>query len=647
MKTFLKVMLLFIFINSLWSLYGHSKQITFTPIPICGFYAQHKGGDKDFHGNGPVVDAKVSIQIINQKEIKTTLLLKAKETKRDYTFFERDHERIIWTVPVGYIITGINSPSATLSEQKYTDSNSSMDYFYPIKGPVSRFEIMGDQIGDDHPYMNVYFKAITVRVEEVGTGALKGIEIKNGDVICLSSDNNKYLSRIGRGSAEPIEAEKSQIDPYCKFKVAVLNDSTIALLADNNKYLSRIPRSSTNPIEAAKAQIDSCCQFKVTVLNGSTIAFLADNNKYLSRIPRSSTNPIEAAKSQIGPDCKFIVTKIPFPVIYSVKSLENKFSGLPGIKNALGFKIPSCGINFNGEKWHFQGIARGASWDGTPYLFLTKNGDVAGELWIVKMGSRYKEWDIWDSNLGQGIPPESDCLIYRVFFDGKSKDMNGNTWPQWNHPGGVQLVGNVLVISSIGSGKFGIILIDFKDPEHPIYLKTIDKFGDKKLTNTNAVGVTQIPSGKHIGKYLFVVGGSRIPQLTFGVSSGNDIRDPNLTINFCCDYPIPNGDKMIGEAFNLVRDTSGMLYLISFWKAWRIPNWGMNWAYLFKLDLNNIEDISVAFIKEVGLSKDTNKYGDADAAACAYMSPSRNLILYMSTHRDYDGYVKIGEFASK
>jgi hypothetical protein len=645
MKTFLKVTLLFIFINSLWSLYGDSKQITFTPIPICGFYTQHKGGDKDFHSNGPVVYAKVSIQIINQKEIKTTLHLWAKETKGDYTFFKSYGERIIWTVPVGYIITGINSPGETLSEQKYTDSNLSMDYFNPIKGPVSRFEIMGDQIGNDHPYMNVYFKAITVQVKEVGTGALKGIDIKNGDVICLSSDNNKYLSRIGRGLTEPIEAEKSQIDPYCKFKVVVLNDSTIALLADNNIYLSRITRT-TEAIEAAKAQIDSCCQFKVTVLNGSTITLLADNNKYLSRIPRSSTNPIEAAKSQISTDCKFIVTKIPFPFIYSVNSLENKFSGLPGIKNALGFKIPSCGIDLKDTK-HFQGMARGVSWDGTPYLFLTKSGEVAGELWIVKMGSRYKEWDIWGSNLGKGTPPESDRLIYRVFLNGKSKDMNGNTWPQCNHPGGVQLVRNVLVISLHGSGKVGIILIDFKDPEHPIYLKTIDKFGDKKLTNSNAVGVTQIPSGKHIGKYLFVVGGSRIPLLTFGVSSGNDIRDPNLTINFCCDYSIPKGDKMIGEAFNLVRDKSGLLYLISFCKAWRIPNWGMNWAYLFKLNLNNIENISVAFIKEVGLSKDTNIYGDADAAACSYMSPSRNLILYMSTHYDYNGYVKIGEFASK
>jgi hypothetical protein len=123
---------------------------------------------------------------------------------------------------------------------------------------------MGDQFGEDHPYMNVFFKEMSVQVKESG-----GIGLKTGDIICLLADNNKYLSRINR-SLNPIEAAKLQIDPYCKFKVTVLDGSTIALLADNNKYLSRINHGS-DPIEAAKPQIDPSCKFKVTFLDGDTI----------------------------------------------------------------------------------------------------------------------------------------------------------------------------------------------------------------------------------------------------------------------------------------------------------------------------------------------------------------------------------------
>jgi F420-dependent methylenetetrahydromethanopterin dehydrogenase len=76
-----------------------------------------------------------------------------------------------------------------------------------------------------------------------------------------------YLSRIRRGSLDPIEAAKSNIDVFCQFTVTDLSNGQIALQADTGMYLSRIRRGSLDPIEAAKSNIDVFCQFTLVTLN--------------------------------------------------------------------------------------------------------------------------------------------------------------------------------------------------------------------------------------------------------------------------------------------------------------------------------------------------------------------------------------------
>lgn len=359
----------------------------------------------------------------------------------------------------------------------------------------------------------------------------------------------------------------------------------------------------------------------------------------------------------------------------TVYSLETQFKSMPSINNKLAFNIPS-GIDFGSffPCKHFQGMARVTSADGKPYFFLTKSGthtgscssdkDSPGELWIVKLGSRPSNGEVLGSNRQPKKPPTSDSVVLRVIFDGTLKDKNGNTWPGWGHPGGVQLEDNVLAValhspSKPDMPKDGIMLIDLEKPETPVYLKTIPNFSE---TVANAVGVTQIPYGKHKGKYLFVIGGSGNPVLTFGVSSGNNLSDPNLGIKFCCQYNVPSGKEMLGESINLVKDKDGTIYLISFssYVGWdNNPNWGENKMWLFKVQLTEGDKIGVSYIHGWKISKDFGDYGDVNAAACAYASPAGRLILYSACHSDYcqsmagevtaacrDGYVKMGEFSN-
>jgi hypothetical protein len=91
--------------------------------------------------------------------------------------------------------------------------------------------------------------------------------LRTGQIIALRADTGMYLSRIRRGSLDPIEAAKGNPDIFCQFTVTVLANGQIALRADNGMYLSRIRRGSLDPIEAAKGNLDVFCQFTLVTFN--------------------------------------------------------------------------------------------------------------------------------------------------------------------------------------------------------------------------------------------------------------------------------------------------------------------------------------------------------------------------------------------
>lgn len=171
MKTYwklLKVTLLVLLISSCFALHGHDEERVIVADPI-NFYPTHTWGDKDFHGNGPHVTAKVQIYISDDATTITVgLYLRAKETKSDWTLYESSKTeplkqlKEIWKAPPGYKIVNIVTPIS--SEADYTDHNHNLDFPHVKGGLVKRFEIMGDQVFDDYPFMDVYFNEIRVKI---------------------------------------------------------------------------------------------------------------------------------------------------------------------------------------------------------------------------------------------------------------------------------------------------------------------------------------------------------------------------------------------------------------------------------------------------------------------------------------------------
>ncbi|MBC7920284.1 MAG: hypothetical protein H7Z75_04265 [Ferruginibacter sp.] len=110
------------------------------------FTPPHVGGDRDFDGNGPRVNAEVSAYVENNT-VKARIYMKAVETKSDYTRAEGSRVVTLYTAPNNLKIEKITS--GTTTSHAYTDSNHELDVFNAGNGElVKRFEFTGD--GDDN-----------------------------------------------------------------------------------------------------------------------------------------------------------------------------------------------------------------------------------------------------------------------------------------------------------------------------------------------------------------------------------------------------------------------------------------------------------------------------------------------------------------
>lgn len=150
-------------------LYGGNDGLdhkTLFNIQITNLHAPRTQGDGDFFDNGPSVKAaaKLSLQAGNT-ELWISLALCEQETKTDWTTFNGKWDKLLWTVPSGYIITHICTDE--YSQTEYVDSNFNMDYPAVTGGLlVKTFEIHGDDFGNDDAWMNVYLNPITVKIDK-------------------------------------------------------------------------------------------------------------------------------------------------------------------------------------------------------------------------------------------------------------------------------------------------------------------------------------------------------------------------------------------------------------------------------------------------------------------------------------------------
>ncbi len=392
----------------------------------------------------------------------------------------------------------------------------------------------------------------------------------------------------------------------------------------------------------------------------------------------------------------------------AVPDVETQFGNLQLHGDPVGFRV---GVGDDPSNCrHYQGIARVNAPDGTPYLILSRSGtdagihclpdgDRVGELVVVKMGTRDLDGERLRSNLlvsGQDIedtaPRPDDEIVYHVQLDGN------NGWPAYSHPGGMQAVGDVVVIALsdhcpdgynsnpdpdertckgdlASKGGFLLVKVDFtEDPDNPSEYsvgltpsKTIDThtIGDSEIPYTGiagTVGVALVPSGcpdqADADRYLFAVGMGGSAVNFYWTDSDNlaTVKEVTAAGSWSSDaLGVWSEMWRPWEMVNLVRDDVGGLYLIGAENTGPLLV-GDDWIGLFKVDPSKVSitdgctNDAAHAITEMPIQKhlqlESGFLGNLDAASGTYVSPSGQLILYAAEH-DNDGpggSIRAGEF---
>jgi hypothetical protein len=321
---------------------------------------------------------------------------------------------------------------------------------------------------------------------------------------------------------------------------------------------------------------------------------------------------------------------------------------------------------------HYQGVARLDAADGTPYFYVTRSGNdpghpfcwfgddcgadnCPGELLVVRFGSRPRHGERLRSNrLARGRsfedtpPPPADAAVRSIRFNGVAG------WPRYMHPGGFQVLDEVLCIplsDPMGAGSPSLLcFVDVREREAPQVLKNFNF--------SRVLGV--VGAGKHpsSGQSLFVVSGEDTDVLDF-YAGGEDIRSPAFGLDYIgtwenplpcvwrpppeCSMPLPPV-WLKWQNINLLQQADGASFLACSAND-GVGNFGNDWVRLFELDLAP-GSISLTLRAERHLYLDEPSMGDTNAGGAFHVSPGGQLLFYVTEHDNdgEEGSIKMGEF---
>lgn len=401
------------------------------------------------------------------------------------------------------------------------------------------------------------------------------------------------------------------------------------------------------------------------------------------------------------------------PEIHFVPDVVDQFSALSTRPDALGFYK---GDSPNPSRCkHYQGMVRYQGGDNTPYFIISRSGntppiphlpdgiscgelnggddDDPGNLLVIRMGSREKHGERMRSNrIRKGkenadTPPEpEDRLATYITFDGT------DGWPSYGHPGGMQIVGDVLAVPmetpyEDDFPEARILFIDVSTPDSP---QLIDEF-DPDIPGMKAglLGLTPQASGK----YLMLISGGTNETIWFYESNLNDdngtpdnleddsanLKLPNLDwtlvdtwtkaedeVDVGADWPIEGGAH---QSLTFLREggIDGQLYVAGARNTVVLQYFGEDYIDLYRVERTGD---NFKLIREATSHKNTHPNSDGSitlpetplndapttanfaTASTFYVSPTGELLFYASEHENdgatedffFGGTIKAGEW---
>ena len=262
------------------------------------------------------------------------------------------------------------------------------------------------------------------------------------------------------------------------------------------------------------------------------------------------------------------------PDTYFAADVVGQFNNLSKRPDALGFHKGDSPDPSRCR--HYQGIVRYQGADDTPYFFVSRSGNIPpilapyadnllcldisnqpGNLLVVKMGSRDKHGERMRSNriarnteTQDSIPDLDDFTVNYITFDGSPAN-DGLAWPDYAHPGGMQIVGDVLIVPlehpyQTGDAKGKILFIDVSDPENPKRLN--NDFDVPNYVYTGLVSVAPLANGR----YLMLVTGHEnrriwfFESLTTENNGSTDLKSSNLQWKYADTWTLAEDGDALG-----------------------------------------------------------------------------------------------------
>jgi hypothetical protein len=410
-----------------------------------------------------------------------------------------------------------------------------------------------------------------------------------------------------------------------------------------------------------------------------------------------------------------------------VPDVVNQFFYLSQTADALGLNITTTPDPSACR--HYQGMVRTADANGTPFFLVTRSGNTPslpgpdeglcddspgetrnGHLVVFKLDSRDKNGERLRSNrllrnayVDFTPPPMAldRATVYFTFIGGNPKDPDPSKRPGlvlrdgpndlpprvYQHPGGMQQVGNILAVALESPREFGkrsdlaaclagdqaacvryfnyeqatngniVQFYDISNPEEPQFKSqfTPRNTAGENLSKLGVVGITPLKNGK----YLMVVTGGGGNSWFFYRSVGTDLASEDLTWEQVRS-PLAPEVADPHQTLNFIREGNidGRLFIAGARGHVEIGPW---YEDRERIDLYEVVNASknfevgedISFITHVNSKRITprpssggTQLSSLAAASTFYISPSGELIMYNIEH-DNDGpggTVKAGEF---
>jgi hypothetical protein len=326
-------------------------------------------------------------------------------------------------------------------------------------------------------------------------------------------------------------------------------------------------------------------------------------------------------------------------VVAAFNDISTDFEPLIVNRGTVGTTGPICK--------HYQGIARYDNpADGTPYLYVSRSGnttqscpltsDEPGALEVIRLGSRRTDGERLGTNLTQrgtsqflSTPPVEDFVEYSMRFTGILE-------PAWMHPGGMQIIDDVMVVAMEtrwpNGGDGEVLFYDLTTPDRPRLMHQIAKgtFGPQPgmvaITKNPATGTywMMIPQGFKLHFYEIPVTDLFADDLGLYTLKSTPITD-NAFDTYDAEGMIADPSVLEGwqdwQTLNFIRQDDGALFLLGMQRT--TPLFGTNLMQLYEVVTTQNGEIEL-------FNRGTKEVNSAELSASGgvHVSPTGELILY-------------------